>query len=88
MSSREEPVKAPAWGGGESGPVGWWRNSRTFFTEVRNEMRRVTWPSRKEVYATTFVVLITAVFFGVYLYVIDLSLSRALQWFYNATGVA
>ena len=88
MSTREEPVKAPAWGGGESGPVGWWRNSRTFFTEVRNEMRRVTWPSRKEVYATTFVVLITAVFFGVYLYVIDLSLSRALQWFYNATGVA
>jgi preprotein translocase subunit SecE len=88
MSSREEPVKAPVWGGGESGPVGWWRNSRTFFTEVRNEMRRVTWPSRKEVYATTFVVLITAVFFGIYLYVIDLSLSRALQWFYNATGVA
>ena len=88
MSSREEPVKAPVWGGGESGPVGWWRNSRNFFTEVRNEMRRVTWPSRKEVYATTFVVLITAVFFGVYLYVIDLSLSRALQWFYNATGVA
>ena len=88
MSTREEPVKAPAWGGGESGPVGWWRNSRSFFTEVRNEMRRVTWPSRKEVYATTFVVLITAVFFGVYLYVIDLSLSRALQWFYNATGVA
>jgi preprotein translocase subunit SecE len=88
MSSREEPVKAPVWGGADSGPVGWWRNSRNFFTEVRNEMRRVTWPSRKEVYATTFVVLITAVFFGVYLYVIDLSLSRALQWFYNATGVA
>ena len=88
MSSREEPVKAPAWGGGESGPVGWWRNSRNFFTEVRTEMRRVTWPSRKEVYATTFVVVITAVFFGVYLYVIDLSLSRALQWFYDATGVA
>ena len=88
MSRAEEPVKAPVWGGGESGLVGWWRNTRTFFTEVRNEMRRVTWPSRKEVYATTFVVLVTAIFFGVYLYVIDLSLSRALQWFYNATGVA
>ena len=76
-------------GGGEGGgPLGWWHNARNFFTEVRNEMRRVTWPSRKDVYATTFVVLITAVFFGVYLYVIDLSLSRALQWFYNATGVA
>ena len=88
MSSREEPVKAPVWGGGESGLAGWWNNARTFFTEVRNEMRRVTWPSRKEVYATTFVVLLTAAFFGIYLYGIDLALSRGLQWLYRATGVA
>ena len=88
MSSREEPVKAPAWGVGESGPVGWWRNSRNFFTEVRNEMRRVTWPSRKEVYATTFVVLLTALFFGIYLYGIDLALTAALKWLFEVTNVA
>jgi preprotein translocase subunit SecE len=88
MSKAEEPVKAPVWGGGESGPVGWWNNSRNFFTEVRNEMRRVTWPSRKEVYATTFVVLVTALFFGLYLYGIDLALSAALQWLYRVTNVA
>ena len=86
MSTLEQVKPAPARGTEDKG--GWLANSRAFVTEVRNEMRRVTWPSRKEVYATTFVVLITAVFFGVYLYVIDLSLSRALQWFYNATGVA
>jgi len=84
----EEPVKAPVWGGAERGPVGWWKNGRTFFTEVRNEMRRVTWPSRKEVYATTFVVLITAVFFGVYLYAIDLGLTAAMNWLFKATNVA
>ena len=89
MSSREAPVKAPVWAGVEGrGPVGWWNNSRNFFTEVRNEMRRVTWPSRKEVYATTFVVLLTALFFGVYLYGIDLALSRGLQWLYRVTGAA
>jgi len=89
MSSREEPVKAPVWASAEGrGPVGWWNNSRNFFTEVRNEMRRVTWPSRKEVYATTFVVLLTALFFGVYLYGIDLAFSRGLQWLYRATGAA
>jgi preprotein translocase subunit SecE len=84
----EEPVKAPVWGGGERGPVGWWKNGRTFFAEVRNEMRRVTWPSRKEVYATTFVVLVTAIFFGVYLYAIDLGLTAAMNWLFKATNVA
>jgi preprotein translocase subunit SecE len=88
MSSREEPVKPSVWGTSESGPAGWWNNARTFFTEVRNEMRRVTWPSSKEVYATTFVVLVTALFFGVYLYGIDLALSAALNWLYRFTGVA
>ena len=45
--------------------TGWWGRSRRFLSEVRNEMARVTWPSRKEVYATTFVVILTSVFFGV-----------------------
>ena len=40
---------------------GWLTRTRTFFTEVRNEMRRVTWPSRREVYATTVVVILTSV---------------------------
>ena len=88
MSSREEPVKAPAWGGGESGPVGWWRNSRNFLTEVRNEMRRVTWPSKREVYATTFVVLLTAAFFGLYLWGLDLALDRIVRWIFRMSGVA
>ena len=41
--------------------TGWWGRSRRFLSEVRNEMGRVTWPSRKEVYATTFVVILTSV---------------------------
>ena len=84
----DEPVKAPVWGGGERGPIGWWNNARAFFAEVRNEMRRVTWPSRREVYATTFVVLVTALFFGIYLYGIDLALTAALNWLYRLLNVA
>ena len=38
--------------------TGWWGRSRRFLSEVRNEMGRVTWPSRKEVYATTVVVIL------------------------------
>ena len=68
--------------GGERGITGWWTNTRSFFTEVRNEMRRVTWPSRKEVYATTLVVLLTAMFFGLYLWGVDLALERMVRWLY------
>ena len=68
--------------GGERGITAWWTNTRSFFTEVRNEMRRVTWPSRKEVYATTLVVLLTAMFFGLYLWGVDLALERVVRWLY------
>jgi preprotein translocase subunit SecE len=39
----------------------------------------VTWPSRKEVYATTIVVMATTVFFGFYLWGLDLMFSRVLS---------
>ena len=48
---------------------------RAFLTEVRAEFAKVTWPGRKEVYATTLVVLLTTFFFGFYLYGLDLILS-------------
>ena len=69
-----EQVK-PAGGGEAGGGQGWLSNTRTFFTEVRNEMRRVTWPSRREVYATTVVVILTSAFFGLYLWGLDLAIS-------------
>ena len=67
---------------------GWWGNSRTFLTEVRNEMRRVTWPSRREVYATTVVVILTSIFFGVYLWGLDLALTGRSGWIFGLFGAA
>jgi len=32
--------------------------ARLFLSEVRNELKRVTWPSSKEVYATTVLVIL------------------------------
>ena len=69
-----------------SGVKGWWENSRGFLTEVRNEMRRVTWPSTREVYATTVVVIITSVFFGVYLFALDAILLKAYEWVLRTFG--
>jgi preprotein translocase subunit SecE len=68
--------------------TGWWGRSRRFLSEVRNEMGRVTWPSRKEVYATTIVVILTSVLFGVYLGALDLLLDRMMQWILRTFGAA
>jgi preprotein translocase subunit SecE len=68
--------------------TGWWGRSRRFLAEVRNEVGRVTWPSRKEVYATTLVVIITSIFFGIYLYGIDLILNAFMGWLFTAFGTA
>jgi len=51
-------------------------------------MGRVTWPSKKEVYATTFVVILFSVAMGFYLWVVDLLLDRGLRWVYHLFGAA
>jgi len=75
-------------GRAREGVAGWWGRARRFLAEVRNEMARVTWPSRREVYATTLVVILTSIFFGLYLWGIDLFLDRIMRWVYGSFGVA
>ena len=69
-------------------PLGWWQRWREFFAEVRAEMKRVTWPGRKEVYATTVVVILTSAFFGLYLFGVDLLLNAAVQQIFQRFGAA
>jgi len=52
---------------------------KSFYGDVRNEMRKVTTPSRKEVEATTLVVIITVFIFGVYFWVVDGVIGRSLD---------
>jgi preprotein translocase subunit SecE len=66
--------------------TGWWGRSRRFLSEVRNEMGRVTWPSRKEVYATTFVVILFSVVMGIYLWIVDLTLDGIIRWVHKSLG--
>ncbi len=70
------------------GPLGWWQRTGEFLTEVRNEMKRVTWPSQREVYATTVVVILTSVFFGLYLFGFDLLIGRGVEWILRRFGAA
>ena len=51
-----------------------------FLGDVRNEMRKVTFPSRKEVQATTTVVIITVILFGIYFVIIDAVINKGVNW--------
>ncbi len=62
--------------------------ARLFLSEVRNELKRVTWPSQQEVYATTVVVILTSAFFGLYLFVLDQILLNTFQWILRKFGAA
>lgn len=50
-----------------------------FFKESWRELKKVYWPSRKETYAATLVVIIVVLLISVYLAMVDLGLTKAIQ---------
>ena len=50
-----------------------------FFQESWQELKKVHWPSSKETYAATLVVIIVVVLISVYLALVDLGLTKAIQ---------
>jgi preprotein translocase subunit SecE len=56
----------------------WPERIKSFYNDVRTEMRKVTSPSWKEVRATTAVVVITVFIFAVYFWIIDGLIQRGL----------
>lgn len=59
--------------------AGWWSDFTGFLSDVRGEVRKVVAPSRKEVEATTTVVIIAVLLFGVFFFVSDSIFSVALK---------
>src|SRR5713226_7834658 len=72
----------------EEGAIGtlksWPERIKTFYNDVRTEMKKVTAPSFKEVRATTAVVIITVFLFGVYFAVVDYVLRNSVDWLFRA----
>lgn len=54
-------------------------NPAQFVRQVRQELDKVTWPSRKETYVTTAMVLVMVALTAVFFIVVDLVLSRGVQ---------
>ena len=57
--------------------------TKSFLDEVKLELDKVTWPSRKETVATTWVVVFIVVLISFYLGACDLVLSKLLRFFLN-----
>ena len=58
---------------------GSWDRMKSFYTDVRTEMKKVTSPGRKEVQSTTVVVIITVFLFGAYFGIIDFLISHGVN---------
>jgi preprotein translocase subunit SecE len=61
----------------------WPERIKTFYNDVRSEMRKVTAPSWKEVRATTTVVVITVFIFALYFAVIDFIIQHGVTALFN-----
>ena len=66
-----------------------YQSSKQFYLDVRGEMKKVSWPSRDEVFGTTVIVVASVFFFGIYLGVVDALLSKGFQMvlaYFGGTG--
>ena len=56
----------------------WFERTKDYINELKLEMRRVTWPNRKQVQGTTLVVIFSVFLFAGYFEVVDSILSRGV----------
>jgi preprotein translocase subunit SecE len=54
-----------------------------FLQQVKAELQKVTWPTRKETYGSTMVVIVLVLMVAVFLWVIDSALSTMIQTLLN-----
>ncbi|WP_088006737.1 preprotein translocase subunit SecE [Indiicoccus explosivorum] len=52
-----------------------------FFSKVVSEMRKVSWPKRKELTRYTVIVLTTVIFMAVFFAAVDTGISALFRWF-------
>jgi len=51
-----------------------------FIKDVRNEMSRVTWPSRDELLNSTGIVIVTTVLLSIFVGIANLIISKGIGW--------
>jgi preprotein translocase subunit SecE len=59
--------------------VQWWHTVVAFVAEAWQELKKVTWPARKETLGTTIVVIILVIIISGYLGLVDMGLSALVK---------
>ena len=62
----------------------WPQATKDYIDELKLEMRRVTWPSRKQVEATTTVVIVAVFAFAAYFKIVDKLIEETVTRTINA----
>ena len=57
----------------------WMQGTKDYINELKLEMRRVTWPNRKQVESTTLVVIFSVFAFAAYFALVDTLVSEGLK---------
>jgi preprotein translocase subunit SecE len=59
--------------------AGFFERTGQFLHDVRSELRRVSWPTAKEVRNTTIITIIAVIFFAVYLWLVDHAFAYVIE---------
>jgi preprotein translocase subunit SecE len=57
----------------------WPELTKSYVRELQLEMKRVTWPNKKQVQATTAIVILTVFAFAAYFWLVDAVLVRSIN---------
>ena len=68
MADKKAPAKA-------SDAKGRPKKAGKFFRDIRSEFKKISWPTKKQVWNNTLVVLVTVLIFGVVIWGLDLALT-------------
>ncbi len=64
--------------------MGTLKRFREFLIETWAELKKATWPPRREVYGTTVVVIVAVLICSVYLFAVDKVLETAMKRIFEA----
>ena len=61
----------------------WIEATRSYLTDIRSEMKRVTWPTKVQVQSTTVVVIFAVFLFAAYFKIVDLAIDSTVVRLYS-----
>ena len=78
-ANRRPAPASPKKSSGAVPRTGWVATSIQFLREAKAELKKVTWPSRKQTLGSTMVVLVVVVIISLFLGVVDMGLSSLIR---------